>query len=112
LLDLRKEEWRELQGVLNKAVDIIKKTDKKALYTNAIKERHGELKRLQLMLKHQGLKKSPDAYNFGINDGEAAGRTVHHLHIHIIPRYSGDVKNPRGGIRNVFPELANYQNAK
>lgn len=53
-------------------------------------------------------KYSPDAYNLGINDGEAAGRTVHHLHIHLIPRYVGDVKNPRGGIRHIIPGKGDY----
>lgn len=48
-------------------------------------------------------KYTPDGYNIGINDGEAAGRTIHHLHIHLIPRYRGDVKDPRGGIRCVVP---------
>ena len=46
---------------------------------------------------------NPDGFNIGINEGEAAGRTVHHLHIHLIPRYSGDITNPHGGIRNIFP---------
>lgn len=50
----------------------------------------------------------PDAYNIGINDGIAAGQTVPHLHIHLIPRYQGDVADPRGGIRWVMPEKANY----
>lgn len=45
----------------------------------------------------------PDGYNIGINDGAAAGRTVHHLHIHLIPRYLGDVPDPRGGVRNILP---------
>lgn len=44
----------------------------------------------------------PDGYNIGINEGEAAGRTVHHMHLHIIPRYKGDVPNPSGGIRNIL----------
>lgn len=43
----------------------------------------------------------PDAYNIGMNIGEAAGQTVFHLHIHVIPRYKGDVENPRGGIRKL-----------
>jgi len=51
---------------------------------------------------------SPDAYNIGVNDGEAAGRTIHHLHIHIIPRYTGDVENPRGGVRHIIPGKGNY----
>jgi len=50
----------------------------------------------------------PDAYNIGINDGVAAGQTVPHLHIHLIPRYQGDKEDPRGGIRWLFPDKANY----
>lgn len=51
---------------------------------------------------------SPDGYNIGINMGEAAGQTVPHLHIHLIPRYNGDVKNPRGGVRGVIPNKQSY----
>lgn len=50
----------------------------------------------------------PDGYNIGINDGAAAGQTVPHLHIHLIPRYRGDHPDPRGGIRWIFPEKADY----
>jgi len=50
----------------------------------------------------------PDGYNIGINDGLAAGRTQHHLHIHLIPRYTGDVENPRGGVRNIIQNKADY----
>ncbi len=49
----------------------------------------------------------PDGYNLGLNHGEAAGQTVFHLHIHFIPRYNGDMKNPAGGIRNMIPRKAN-----
>jgi diadenosine tetraphosphate (Ap4A) HIT family hydrolase len=45
----------------------------------------------------------PDGYNIGINCREAAGQTVMHLHIHLIPRYNGDIENPRGGVRGVIP---------
>ncbi len=45
---------------------------------------------------------TPDGYNYGVNEGEAAGQTQPHLHIHIIPRYKGDVPNPIGGVRNVI----------
>lgn len=51
---------------------------------------------------------APDGYNVGFNAGSAAGQTVDHLHIHVIPRRSGDVEDPRGGVRYVIPELANY----
>ncbi len=51
---------------------------------------------------------SPDGYNIGINDGVAAGQTVMHLHVHIIPRYTGDSADPRGGIRLIFPDKTRY----
>jgi len=50
----------------------------------------------------------PDGFNVGINVGEAAGQTVPHVHIHLIPRYIGDVEEPRGGIRGVIPDKKNY----
>lgn len=50
----------------------------------------------------------PDGYNIGVNSGEAAGQTIHHLHMHVIPRYRGDVPDPRGGVRYVIPAKANY----
>jgi diadenosine tetraphosphate (Ap4A) HIT family hydrolase len=50
----------------------------------------------------------PDGYNVGINDGQAAGQTVLHLHIHLIPRYISDKEDPRGGVRWIFPEKADY----
>jgi len=50
----------------------------------------------------------PDGYNIGINDGPAAGQTVPHLHIHLIPRYKGDLPDPRGGVRWVIPDKADY----
>ena len=50
----------------------------------------------------------PDAFNIAINDGPAAGQTVPHLHIHLIPRYENDTPEPRGGVRWIFPERAKY----
>ena len=50
----------------------------------------------------------PDGYNIGINDGPAAGQTVPHLHIHLIPRYKADLPDPRGGVRWIIPEKADY----
>lgn len=51
---------------------------------------------------------SPQGYNIGINDGAAAGQTVPHLHLHLIPRFEGDLPDPRGGVRWVIPEKAKY----
>lgn len=70
--DLKNEEVIELFSLMKKAKEIIQK------------------------------EYSPDGFNIGINDGEAAGRTIHHLHIHLIPRYKGDVEKPRGGIRHLI----------
>ncbi len=50
----------------------------------------------------------PDGYNLGVNIGYAAGQTVFHLHVHVIPRYQGDVPAPRGGVRHVIPEKADF----
>jgi diadenosine tetraphosphate (Ap4A) HIT family hydrolase len=49
-----------------------------------------------------------DAINIGVNDGWAAGQTIEHAHIHLIPRRRGDVADPRGGIRNIIPSKARY----
>ncbi len=54
------------------------------------------------------LEHNPDGFNLGMNLGEAAGQTVKHVHFHVIPRYKGDVEDPRGGVRNVIPSKGNY----
>lgn len=53
-------------------------------------------------------KYSPDGFNIGVNIKEPAGQTVPHVHIHLIPRYAGDVSNPIGGVRGVIPERKEY----
>ena len=53
-------------------------------------------------------KYSPDSYNIGINCGEEAGQTVMHVHVHLIPRYKGDMNDPRGGVRGVIPNKMKY----
>ncbi len=50
----------------------------------------------------------PNGYNIGVNVGEAAGQSIFHVHMHLIPRYQGDVPNPRGGVRGVIPSKQNY----
>ncbi len=51
---------------------------------------------------------NPEAYNIGINDGPQAGQTVPHMHMHLIPRFVGDVADPRGGVRWILPAKAKY----
>jgi len=58
----------------------------------------------EAILRHH----QPDGFNIGVNVGTAAGQTIFHLHVHLIPRYSGDVPDPRGGVRHVIPAKANY----
>jgi len=53
-------------------------------------------------------KYNPDGYNVGVNVGEAAGQSIFHVHMHLIPRYKGDVSNPRGGVRGVIPSKQSY----
>ncbi len=55
---------------------------------------------------------APDGYNVGVNVGEAAGQTVAHVHVHVIPRRKGDVPDPRGGVRWVMPRKAGYWDPK
>lgn len=50
----------------------------------------------------------PDGYNIGFNVGEVAGQTVMHCHVHVIPRYVGDMEDPRGGVRGVIPDKQKY----
>lgn len=51
---------------------------------------------------------APDGYNIGVNIGASAGQTIGHVHVHIIPRYQGDVPNPIGGVRNILPGMGDY----
>jgi len=50
----------------------------------------------------------PDGYNVGVNIGKTGGQTISHVHIHLIPRYEGDIENPIGGVRNVIPKKGDY----
>jgi superfamily II DNA or RNA helicase/HKD family nuclease len=75
----------------------------------ATPEEQGELLRaIEAAKQAIEAKHAPDGYNIGINVGPAAGQTVFHVHVHVIPRYRGDVADPRGGVRYVIPERANY----
>lgn len=55
---------------------------------------------------------APGGYNLGVNIGPIAGQSVMHLHVHLIPRYAGDVENPKGGVRGVIPQRQKYDPAQ
>jgi diadenosine tetraphosphate (Ap4A) HIT family hydrolase len=68
----------------------------------------------ELLLRAQrrlATERSPSGFNVGINVGDAAGQTVMHAHVHLIPRYRGDVVDPQGGVRNVIPGRGRYSRA-
>jgi diadenosine tetraphosphate (Ap4A) HIT family hydrolase len=63
---------------------------------------------LEISKKHVDQLFNPDGYNVGFNEGIYAGQTIMHCHVHLIPRYKGDVDNPKGGIRGVIPNKQKY----
>lgn len=63
---------------------------------------------LPAVRRHIEAHAAPDGYNIGMNVGQAAGQTVAHAHLHVIPRHRGDVRDPRGGVRWVIPSRAQY----
>ena len=80
-----------------------------ASFFEATKEEQGAmLDLLSDMRQRLQAEHNPGGFNIGINDGAAAGQTVMHLHIHLIPRYAGDQPDPRGGVRWIFPDKAAY----
>ena len=72
-------------------------------------EEQAALWRLVAMVRTKLLAElKPDGFNIGVNDGPAAGQTVMHAHVHVIPRRTGDVADPRGGVRWIMPKKAKY----
>jgi len=87
------------------AISKEKKLDYFDLSEDEIEDLH---KAILLARKTIDSEKNPDGYNIGMNCGEAAGQSVMHFHCHIIPRYFGDMDNPKGGIRYCIPEKGLY----
>jgi diadenosine tetraphosphate (Ap4A) HIT family hydrolase len=67
-----------------------------------------ELKEILEAVQNQLSDRNAEGFNIGVNEGDVAGQTVSHLHVHVIPRYAGDVEHPRGGIRNLKNALVEY----
>jgi len=87
---------------------VVPKRHVKSLFKLDIQEREDLFEALSEAKDLLQSEMKPDGFNIGINDGTAAGQTVFHLHVHLIPRYVGDVADPRGGVRWIFPEKAKY----
>jgi diadenosine tetraphosphate (Ap4A) HIT family hydrolase len=113
LENLNPAELIDLKLMIPKVKQIIINTNFKELYNmmldNPIND--NSKKFLEKMLeKIDKVGNNIVGYNFGINEGEYAGQTIPHLHIHIIPRYERDVEDPVGGIRHMIPGMGNYRN--
>jgi diadenosine tetraphosphate (Ap4A) HIT family hydrolase len=87
---------------------IIPKRHVGSLFEVSVQERAALFDLLDLAHSRLTASHRPDGFNVGINDGAAAGQTVPHLHIHLIPRYVSDQEDPRGGVRCVIPGKADY----
>ena len=88
---------------------LIISNDEKLDYFSLNQEEQKELTSLIEVAKEIIEKKyTPNGYNIGMNCGEAAGQTVMHFHCHVIPRYIGDMENPRGGIRHCIKDKGYY----
>jgi len=111
ILGLTDNEWVVLGKVIKEIIHLIERSDLKKIYTKMIEKAESDISKwfLNKAINHPRINTKPDAYNHGINDGRAAGRTFDHLHWHIIPRFSGDMIDPRGGVRYVIPDMGNYK---
>ncbi|MCK4327235.1 MAG: HIT family protein [Candidatus Diapherotrites archaeon] len=109
IAELKDGEWALLKPAILKTIMVIESTDFSEFYSGFI---HTPDEKTAVfsgkMLEHTGISKKPDGYNIGVNLGPAAGQTIEHLHLHIIPRYLGDTEAPAGGIRQIVPELGDY----
>ncbi len=105
--DLDKDELSNLGEIVAKSKEIVGKQRK-------VREKYSDISETKdnpsndMIESIIGEKENPEGFNIGINEGQAAGQTINHLHIHVIPRYEGDVENPEGGVRNVIPNKADY----
>ncbi|MFW5980343.1 MAG: HIT family protein [Bacillota bacterium] len=87
---------------------IITKNHTKDYFSATEKERRAIFTLMEKCKKFLDEKYNPDAYNIGINCGREAGQTIMHFHLHLIPRYRGDIDDPTGGVRGVIPEKRVY----
>jgi len=107
--DLSDNDFFYLKKAISKSKEFLEKNSLKDLYENLSPINEKSLDFIENALRSSYINKKPDGYNFGLNEGQAAGQTIAHLHFHLIPRYFNDVPNPAGGIRYVIYDKANYK---
>lgn len=115
IFELNEAEQADYFDALRGVRSAIEATNLADLYRNMLNRDYLQSRpkdHIETVLQLPFLGDKPDAYTVGNNDGRAAGRSIDHLHVIVLPRYSGDVENPAGGIRNVIPGRANYQRRK
>ncbi len=111
IFDLNDEEQADYFDAIKGVKAVIESTDIAELYQNMPRRDYLQSRptdHIDTVLQLPFLGKKPDAYTVGNNDGREAGRSIDHLHVILLPRYNGDIEDPRGGIRNVIPSRANY----
>lgn len=110
---LTDEELTQMMRFARDVMQRIRDTDLAALYLSLLPYANDDNRGLQesAVKNIQARPGAPDAFNHGVNDGPLAGQSIPHVHMHILPRWKGDVANPRGGVRNIFPNDA-YRNLK
>jgi len=110
ILDLPQQEYTALKTTIAQAHRLISSINWKEKYEQVLNSSDNEISKLFItnVLQSKFINNKITDFNLGINDGGNAGRTINHLHIHIIPRFSNDVDDPIGGVRNVIPGMGNY----
>src|SRR3989344_538508 len=101
LCDLTLDEWNYLKLAIKNTINLIEGSNLEEIYLKFLRNptNNSSKEFLKNVVESPFIHARSEAYNHGVNDGKAAGRTIDHFHWHIIPRYHGDVSNPRGGIR-------------
>lgn len=111
IFDLNAAEQADYFDAIRGVKQVIEASDLPSLYRRMLSRvdlRDRPRDHIETVLTLDFLGRKPDAYTVGNNDGREAGRSIDHVHVILLPRYSGDVDDPRGGIRNVIPSRANY----
>jgi len=107
IAEFTEEEWALLKPAILGTIKAIEETNFSDFYGSFIHTADEKTAKFgSSMLKHAAINKKPDGYNIGVNIGEAAGQTIEHINLHIIPRYLGE--EATGGLRQVVPDYADY----